>query len=49
MRLLEVNFCDLYVYLKRVLLPVVHKGNNLLWPLDAIDGYAHFAVPGADL
>ena len=39
----------LYLHLSRVFLMVVYKGNSLIMLLEAIDGYAHLAVHGADL
>ena len=37
------------LHLNRVLLTVVHKRNNLIVSLDAIDGHAHLAIPRARL
>jgi hypothetical protein len=45
----QLTACGLYFHLNRVLLTVVHKRNNLIVSLDAIDGHAHLTVPGADL
>jgi hypothetical protein len=45
----QSTVCGLYFHLNRVLLIIVYKGNNLVWLLDAINGHARLAVPGADL
>jgi hypothetical protein len=40
---------DLYFYHHRVRLTVIHKGNSLVWSLNAIDSHARLAALDADL
>jgi hypothetical protein len=45
----QSTVCGLYFHINRVFLIIIYKGNNIVWLLDAIDGHAHLAIPGADL
>jgi hypothetical protein len=45
----QISACGLYLYLDRVILTVINKGNRLVLSLNAIDRYTRFAVPGARL